>query len=474
MAQSKRVPVRRSARRRGPALPSWGVGAVVGLFLLATGVSAYLIFTSVRDLVAGWKITGGPITAVNPSISSSGGQPAATPHLSSTPLPWNGKDRVTILMMGTDLRPDEDDAPRSDSLILMTLDPAAMTAGILSIPRDLWVDIPGYGHAKINTAYYNGEHDRLPGGGPGLAVKTVQNFLGVPIDYYVSINFHAFETLIDQIDGIDVDNPVDINDPEYPDCCYGYDPFYLRAGRQHLNGHDALRYARTRHDSDDIARAKRQQQVILAVRQKVLSLGMLPTLVARAPALYATIQDGISTDLSLDQIASLALLAQKIPDDNIRSMVIDYNYMEPAVSPDGLDILRPYPGKIRELRDQLFSSDGTLAPVIQEADLASLAQQEAARIVVQNGTYTDGLAGATANYLRSLGLNVVDAVTAPDRGDHGYATSVIKDFTGKPYSTRYLAQMMNVSLAGILSGNDPNSPADIIVVVGNDWVVPNP
>lgn len=473
MAQSRRVPVRSGkTRRRGPALPSWALGAAVGAFLLATGGSAYMIFTAVRDVVAGWTVTGAPVNPVDPIITSDGTPSGATPHLSNTPQPWNGKDRITILMMGTDRRPGEDDAPRSDSLILMTLDPTTLNAGILSIPRDLWVDIPGFGHAKINTAYYNGEHYRVPGGGPGLAVSTVQNLLGVPIHHYVAINFHAFETFIDEVGGIEVDNPADINDPLYPDCCYGYDPFYLRAGRQHLNGHDALRYARTRHDSDDIARAKRQQQVIMAVRQKVLSLNMLPTLIAKAPVLSATLQEGVTTDLSLDQIASLALLAQQVPDQAIKSFVIDYNYMEPATSPDGLDILRPYPSKIRELRDELFSTSGVLAPVVQEGDLASLAKQEGARIVVQNGTYTDGLAGATADHLRSLGLDVVDAQTAPDRGDYGYASSVIKDYTGRPYTTRYLAQVMGVSQGGILSGNDLGSPVDVIVVVGNDWVIP--
>lgn len=449
-------------RRRG--LPTWVLGAA----LLATAAGGYLIFASVRDAVADWRLTGDLPYHVDSLVAQ---EPGSAPHFSDTPQPWDGKERVTLLLMGTDHRAGESDAPRSDTLILLTLDPARMTAGILSIPRDLWVEIPGFGHAKINTAYYNGELYELPGGGPALAVQTVEAFLGVPIHGYVVLHFDAFERLIDEMGGIDVDVAAPINDPEYPDCCYGFEPFYLPAGRQHLTGHDALRYARTRHDDDDLARAGRQQQVILAVREKVLSLNMLPTLVTRAPSLLSTLQDGVATSLSLDDLVALALLAQQVPDESIRSVVIDYGYAEPATSPDGLYILRPFPGEIRRLRDELFGSTGPITPS-PEQDLAALAHQEAARIIVQNGTYTDGLASATATYLTSLGLNVVDAVTAPERGDYGYATTVIQDFAGKPYTTRYLADVMGIAPGGLLSGNDPQARADIIVIVGNDWVVP--
>ena len=93
---------------------------------------------------------------------------------------------------------------RTDTMILFSLDPLTLTAGMLNIPRDLWVNIPGYGYGKINTAYYLGEANQLPGGGTGLAVKTVEQFLGVPINYYAQIDFSAFERFIDLIGGIEL------------------------------------------------------------------------------------------------------------------------------------------------------------------------------------------------------------------------------------------------------------------------------
>ncbi|MBI4770746.1 MAG: LCP family protein [Chloroflexi bacterium] len=392
----------------------------------------------------------------------------SAPGISSDLKPWDGKARVTVLVMGLDHRQGEIDPARTDSLILFTLDPQSMTGGMLSIPRDMWVDIPGSGKDKITTAHYEGEIFKLPGGGPALAVKTVENFIGVPIQYYVRINFTAFETLVDEIGGIDINNPEDISDPTYPDSQYGYEPFYLPAGQQHLNGHDTLRYARTRHTpGGDFDRARRQQQVVMVVRQKILSLNMLPTLIQKSPTLYQALADGITTNLSLDQMVRLALLAQQIPDGNIHSAVIDSNYVELGISPDGLDILKPIPGKIRELREQIFASDGPYAPVVVQSN-EELLKGEAARVSIENGTFTAGLAALAADYLRGKGVNVVE-VTNADRRD--YATTVIVDYTGKPYTVRWLAEAMHVS-GSIFSGSEPGSAVDVVVIVGSDWRPP--
>jgi polyisoprenyl-teichoic acid--peptidoglycan teichoic acid transferase len=122
-----------------------------------------------------------------------------------TPDPWDGVSRVNLLVMGLDFRDWEaGDTPRTDTMIVLTIDPLNNTAGMISIPRDLWVSIPGFENAKINTAYYLGEVYNLPGGGPGLAARTVEELLGVPIHYYAQIDFQAFVDFIDHIDGVKV------------------------------------------------------------------------------------------------------------------------------------------------------------------------------------------------------------------------------------------------------------------------------
>ena len=414
MSQLPPPPVRRRARR-GPALPGWMIGALLGVFALATLLAGYLVYATVRDAVSGWQITGpsgiGPILNGTP-------QPGASPTPGGQTLPsivpqkWKGAERVTILLLGIDRRPGEDERGYlTDSMMLITVDPVAQTAGILSIPRDLWVEIPTFGTDSINQANRFGDAYDYPGGGPALAVKTVEYNLGVDVNYFVRLDFHAFETLVDAIGGIDIDNPTDIDDPYYPDGAYGYEPFYLPAGLQHLNGHDALRYARTRHDSSDIARADRQQQVVLAVREKVTSLDMLPALIAQAPTLYQSLNQNIKTDLTLEQIVSLALLALDVPKANVQNRVIDYRYVLDYTTPEGRQVLVPLRDKIRELRDELFALPTVIAPP-SEAELNKLMQAEGATVEVLNGAGVEGLARATADWLATQGVTIINVDTA--------------------------------------------------------------
>jgi LCP family protein required for cell wall assembly len=453
-----------------------GIGVAVGLG--AVFLSAYLVFATVRDFVAGWKITGAPIStpvgslAQSTPIPAGTGAPAATLPPGATAIPtvavksWTGTNRVTILVMGIDRRAGEDEKGYlTDTMMVVTIDPATRTAALLSIPRDLWVEIPGYSLDTINTANRTGDYYDYPGGGPALATKTVEHNLGINIDYYIRLDFTAFETFIDAIGGVDIVNQTDIDDPEYPNGSYGYEPFTLSAGPHHLNGHDALRYARTRHGSTDIDRARRQQEVVMAVRDRILSLGMLPTLVAKAPSLYQTLNQSIWTNLSLDQAVSLALLAQDIPRANIQNAVIDYHYVLEYVTPEGRDVLVPLRDKIRELRDQVFSTNGSAQPVT--GDDASLMKAEGAKVLVQNGSGKEGLGCDTKTWLLDQGVQVTDCTNA-DRTD--YANTVIIDYTGKPYTVNWLKRTFGAST--ILSGDDPNSPVDVKVIVGGDWSIP--
>ena len=471
MAQFRRNRFREGGDRkitgRAP-LPGWLLAGLALTFLAATAAAAYLVFVTVREAVAGWGGETAPgEVAVNPSVTS--GPTLPGPQATETAEPWDGKSRVSVLLMGIDHREGEVDPARTDTLILLTLDPASQTAAMLSIPRDMWVDIPRFGKDKINTAHYKGEIYKLPGGGPALAVETVENFLGVPIPYYVRVNFTAFEAVIDEIGGVDIENPEDIVDTAYPDTEYGFEPFYLRAGQHHLDGHDALRYARTRATAGgDFDRAQRQQQVILAVRDQVLNLDILPTLIRRSPAIFQTIAEGVRTNLSLDQMVSLALLAQDLPAENIRSVVIGSDYVELTVTGDGQSILKPIPGRIRELRDELFVGGGPYAPEVVP-DSQDLLAGENARVAVQNGTFMGGLAQTTADYLRAKGLNVVEVGNAQRRD---FATSVIIDYAGKPYTVRWLADALAVTQGNIFSGSDFAGEIDVLVIVGSDWQGP--
>jgi polyisoprenyl-teichoic acid--peptidoglycan teichoic acid transferase len=482
MNQPSRPPLRNVRARRRATLPGWAAGVLLGAFVLVAGFSAFLIFTSVRDFVAGWSITDalGP-GAFAPAAASSGGNKTGQkgPATANTPAPihlkkWTGTDRVTVLLTGIDYREgitceDQGTASRTDSIMVATLDPVAMTVAVLSIPRDLWVDIPGYGNDTINTANFRGDAYSYPGGGPALAVKTVESNFGIKIDYYVRLDFTAFEKLVDAVGGVDINNQEDISDPEYPDGACGFEPFYLTAGPHHLNGHDALRYARTRHNSSDIARGQRQQEVVLAVLKRVKDPALLPTLVAQAPSLYQALNANVKTNLTLDQIVALGLLVKDIPVESVRHEVIDYQYVQDYTTPEGRQVLVPWWDKIRALVVSIFTPSTLKPRTTAVPDNPALLASEAAKVQVLNGAGVQGLAQSTADWLKTQGITVTSVGTA-DRTD--YATTVIVDYSGKAYTARWLAKTFNVPEANILSSSDAGSAIDLKVILGQDWKIP--
>jgi LCP family protein required for cell wall assembly len=445
----------------------WALGAAL---IVAALLSGSLIFSAVRDLVAAWTGTGPtPFQFRGAAATPLPGETAAPVAIEATPVPWNGSDRVTILVMGLDYRDWESGtgAPRTDSMMLVTVDPLAHTAGMMSIPRDLWVDIPGFEHNRINTAYFLGESYNLPGGGPALAMKTVENLLGVPVQYYAVIEFSAFEQMIDEVGGIEVLVPERVKISPL-----GRKSRWLEAKAYLLDGPEALAYARARKtEGGDFDRAQRQQQVVLAVRDRVLELNMIPTLITRAPALYQQLQAGIHTNLSFDQMISLGMLATQIDKKQIRRGVIappDMVLFE--VLPDGAEVLKPVPDRIRELRDEIFTNTSAIAPSVPVEDPIEAAKQETARLAVQNGSGIEGLATRTSDYLKAQGLNVTDVGNA-DRLDYEVSRIVVHS-DRFPYTVRYLASLLHLSESQILSQVVPDSPVDIAVVLGRDWDVP--
>jgi LCP family protein required for cell wall assembly len=392
-----------------------------------------------------------------------------TPLISSEALQrWQGTERVTILMLGIDQRCEETGPTHTDTMMVVTIDPLGLSAGMLSLPRDLWVEIPGVGVDRINQAHYFGETYEYPGGGPALAMETVESLLGVPVDYYVTVNFDAFVEMVDMIGGIDIDAPEAIDDPNYPDRCYGYDPFQIDEGMHHLDGQQALKYARTRATfGGDVDRAGRQQAVLLAVRDKVLQLENLPQLIAQAPLLWQTFQENVRTNLTLEEALQLGLLAQDIPESSIYSAVIDYNYVYNEVTPDGRAVLVPIRENIRQLRDQLFAPPVIPTPVIE--NLPALMANEGARVAVYNGTAVFGLATETEEYLKQNGINVTEVGNADSST---YLTSQIVTYGRFPNTARYLTQLMHIPPLNQSEGTTPEGDFDVLVIIGDDWRVP--
>jgi LCP family protein required for cell wall assembly len=464
-----------------------GVGLVIAI--------ALYIFLS--NFVACWRLTAlagippsscpgqtpGPVT--NPEGTPVAAATTAVPSISAPqgelPLAWDGASRVTILFIGLDYRDwvTDQSAPRSDTMILLTIDPLTKTGGMLSIPRDMWVNIPGFGYNRINGAYAFGAGYSLPGGGPGLAMKTVENFLGIPINYYARVDFQTFEKMVDTIGGIDINVPAEIViDPLGP-----HNTTTLQPGWNHLTGPLALAYARARDESQgvsggDVERAQNQQKVILAIRDKVLAAGNFLNLMAQAPTLYIELSGGIDTNLSLNDAMRLAVFAKDISLENIQNEVIDYTMMQDGmVTLNGVKsaILRPYPDKIRELVDKVFGS-GTMQPMAV-GTIEEKMKAEAARVVVINGSGVEGMAARTSDYLKTQGMNVSGFGNTSDYPDLYFSPfpyqTIIIVHAGKPYAMQYLLSLIQYNSSSQIKVDfNPDAPEDIIMALGSDWSGP--
>jgi LCP family protein required for cell wall assembly len=373
------------------------------------------------------------------------------------------KERINILLLGIDRREKDPGPWRTDTMILVSLDPATNSASMLSIPRDLWVDIPGYGESRINTAHSTGDQQKYPGGGVALAKKTVSTALGVPVHYYVRIDFFGFERLVDAIGGLDIYVKEPIHDEEYPDGNYGTFVLDIPAGPQHMNGERALQYARTRHGTGDFNRMARQQEVIKAALDKVLKLD-IP--LSRVPELIELAGDSLQTDLVLSEILALIPIVKNLAPEDIQAAVIDGSMTISTVTPAGWWVEVPDWTKIHPLVDQLFPPSLAMVPS-PSAARAQLAQEDS-RIELQNGTLASGLAEETTESLRELGFNVIRYGNA-ERSDYVH-TLIVAYAADKQYTVTTLAQQLGVRPENILRREGEGGDVDISVILGQDYL----
>ncbi len=482
-------------QRQTPRRSSLSFGAQIILWLafllfVAGGLLfGYIFYSAVRERM---DQPLNPVDAAVPVLPSSNtttqpvANPAAAPSTSSNPATTTNPPpagRVNILLLGIDQRESEQGQPtRTDTMILLTIDPVGKTMGLLSIPRDLWVPIPGLAkplEERINSAHFYGDLQKYPGGGVALAKRTVQYNLGVPVHYYVRIDFKSFEKIVDAMGGVTINVEKAIRDNEYPDNDFGVISIYIPAGLQHMDGETALRYVRTRHSDSDFGRTRRQLQFLMAMRDQALKLNIVPKL----PSLIAQMRDSVKTDLSANEIISLAKTASQIETDHIMTRSIDEKMVQGWITPQGGDVLIPKRDEIKSVIDEMFgpvaqptavpqAAAPTPAPTAvssQNSDMIARLQAEHARIEVLNGTNTKGLAARTRTYLGSLGYNVV---TIGDAGRYDYRESVIIFYAEKAYTQANLIKLFNVRPENVRLSPSAHMNVDIRVILGANAVVP--
>lgn len=236
------------------------------------------------------------------------------------------RGKVNVLVLGIDERQTEEGPFRSDTMILSAFNPNQREVALLSIPRDLWLTVPGFGENRVNTAHYFG--------GPPLAKETVAGNFGVPLHYYVKLNFDGFVALIDAMDGVTIEVPEALHDENYPTPDYGVTTIDIPAGTQEMDGALALIYARSRYSTSDFDRSRRQQALIAAVRDKLAS----PTTWLKAPAIFTAARSAISTDIPMSEWPALALILVR---SEVVPTAIGPEATRDHITPAGAQVLLP-------------------------------------------------------------------------------------------------------------------------------------
>lgn len=361
--------------------------------------------------------------------------------------------RVNILVLGIG-DPGHEGEKLADTTMVVSLDTRAGKVAMISIPRDTRVKIPGYGQLKINNAHAYGD---IP-----LAKQVVEDTLGIPIHYYIRANFSGLKQAVDAVGGIDINVKEAMYDPEYP--CDKNEAkmcgFKIKAGQQHMDGATALKYARCRKGScgDDFGRAARQQEVLIAIRDKAVSAGTLLN-PSKLTALSNALGGNIKTDLSASNVMRLKDLTAKIDSAQIIKVVFSIKpngFLE--VASDGTSDLVPSAGDFSDI--QAFVAD-----VFTKAPLWS----EEPTITIQNGTTVVGLGGKLQTKLESASP-FIQITSLSNAQTHYHATTTLIDYTGgkKPHTLSYLEGLLKVKATPPETATK-YPPADFTIIIGGDY-----
>lgn len=398
----------------------------------------------------------------------SDGALALQKNIDPVKLNGEGDGRVNILLLGKG-GGDHPGADLTDTIIIASIDPIAKEAALFSLPRDLWVRAPELWSMKINSvyssakdkAYSMNESDDAGAEKAGInAIESVvKSITGVPIHYYVMVNFTAFEQAVNAVGGV----TVNVSEPLY-DYVQAWDnnnnPLIADVGVQQFNGKKALLYARSRSTSSDFARGERQRQIIVALQEKVMQLGTFSNPVA-VTKLINTVGSNVYTDLSLSEIMRIYEIGKEIPSSKIASFSLtdEDNVLVKTDNINGASVVVPRAG--------VFSYDA-IQSYVRNSLRDSFLKSEDAKIVVLNGSGIEGLANRRAEELKSYGYNVISVDNAP-RSD--YTSTELLDFTDgvKKYTKRYLEQRLKVLTAQNNASIDNTVyGADFVIIVGNN------
>jgi LCP family protein required for cell wall assembly len=384
----------------------------------------------------------------------SGGALALQGNIDPSQLSGEGDGRVNILLIGTG-GDGHQGGTLADTIIVASIDPFNNDVAMVSIPRDLLMPVPDNWSMKVNAAHATGEANGFhesgyPDGGPGLLQKTLEQTLDIPIHYYLRVDFDGFLQAIDAVNGISIDVPESVCDYKI---AWEYGFSCIESGKQDFDSNKALFYARTRATArSDFDRGERQRLLLLALQQKVLSLGTFSNPLKMSSLLDAA-GSHVRTNLQIGEMLRIYEIGETIKSENVVSAEI-VEYITSAG--DGTTDYVPKGGSFEELQKYIRSIfvDGFI-------------KQEGAIVDVLNGTDVIGAATQVADDLASYGYTLGFVDDAPDTG---YTATRLYDMNGdNPFTKRYLEQRFGTF---VLNSRDlpsgVTSEADFVLIIGQD------
>jgi polyisoprenyl-teichoic acid--peptidoglycan teichoic acid transferase len=392
----------------------------------------------------------GPVTL--PEIADTAIVTSSLPQPPQLPYVRQPAGTVNILLLGMD-RVSGEGVARTDTMVVASIFGDGPSVSLLSIPRDYYAWIPGWGLDKINTAYVRASRVGYPGGGPALTKATVEYNLGIPIHYYAMVDFSSYRTIVDAVGGVDIVVECPFHDT-YPDSesPAGQTDIDLYPGVHHLNGKFALWYVRSRWNTSDFDRHRRQQQVLLAILHQARSQNML----VRVPELWDAYRQSVETDLGLKDVLYLASIAGRLDSRDINNYFIRGSHLiTPWTAPNGGYVLVP----------NLETMQAFVQTVMQPL-AANRAAQRVYRVTIANGTGRPALADVAAYRLRLEGF----AVDAIETVDYEPRTRVIDMTTTAKGSPLYkLNSLYRLQPGDVVAEPTEGNPLDFQIILGGNY-----
>ncbi len=397
-----------------------------------------------------------PVPTIDPNLLVNTLVPFSTIEASgNSQVLNNGQETVNFLLIGSDRRPGG--SFRTDTMVIAILRPNEGQVSLISIPRDLWVSIPGWENQRINTAYQHGISVDYPGGGAGLLKDTILYNLGVRIDHTALVEFDGFRQIVDTLGGVDV--PVAcpytdwrLIDPSYdPENENNWELYTTGPGVVHMDGDLALWYARSRQKSNDFDRGRRQQEVLRALFTQAMQAGTLK----RIPELYNDLRSTVETDLGLGDILQLAVYAPKMTNADIRSYYIRPPYVGSWITDGGAYVLLPNEAELQQMLTEAMSPS------------TRIVQKQAIVIDVMNGTSITGYDTLAATRLNYAGYET--HIVPSDRQDYAYSVLIDKTTPQDRTQSDPILDVMGLLPGSVISSPDPNSTAHYLLILGYDY-----